>query len=193
MRLTESGPPAATPVSRDEFSSHLRLAYGFPDDGAEDPLLDLYLRNATAAIECWTGRALISRSFMLEVRAWTGAGHLILPVGPATSITSLRFVGPSGAVNVPASGYELEPGTTRQRVSGPGGTALPPIPAGHVAELVFEAGYGPAGADVPGALRQAVLLLAAHYYENRRGDPDARSGLPVAVQALIEAERPLRL
>lgn len=193
MRLTETAPAPALPVTLGEFSSHLRLAYGFPDDGAEDALLDLYLRNATAAIEARLGRALIRRGFRLEVGSWDRSGHLVLPVGPVESITSFRFLGPAGAVDVAAASFALEPGTARQRVTGPGGAALPPIPAGHVAELTFEAGYGPAGSDVPGELRQAVLLLAAHFYENRRGEAAAEGGLPGAVEAIIRAERPLRL
>ena len=193
MKLTETAPPAATVVTLAEFSSHLRLAYGFPDDGAEDALLDLYLKNATAAVEAWTGRALIRRGFRLEVRSWDRAGQLVLPIGPVDAIGSFRFVGAAGTVDVAAGGFELEPGTVRQRVSGPAGGALPPIPAGHVAELTFDAGYGLTGSDVPGGLRQAVMLLAAHYYENRRGEAAAEAGMPIAVQALLESERPVRL
>ena len=41
---------------------------------------------------------------------------------------------------------------------------------------VFDAGFGADWADVPADLRQAVLLLAAEYYEQRQRDGAARAG-----------------
>ena len=40
---------------------------------------------------------------------------------------------------------------------------------------------------------QAVLPVAAHYFENRTGDAVPGQGLPVAVQALLETQQPVRL
>lgn len=191
MILTETAPAAATPVTLSDFSAHLRLAHGFPDDGAEDALLDLYLRNATAAIEARTGRAMIRRGFLLRLGAWNRDGHAILPVGPVEAIAGIRFVRDAEAIDLAAGSWALEPGTGRQKVTGPAGGALPPIPEGYVAELTFDAGFGPAAADMPGDLRQAVLLLAADYYV-RRHDGDG-PGMPLAVRGLIEPWRPVRI
>lgn len=191
MILTETAPAAATPVTLSEFSAHLRLAHGFPDDGAEDALLDLYLRNATAAVEARTGRALVRRGFVLRLDTWNRDGHVVLPVGPVEAISSIRFVRGTEAIDMAADSWAVEPGTGRQRVIGRQGGALPPIPEGYVAELTFDAGFGPNPADVPGDLRQAVMLLAADYYE-RRGD-EREPGTPMAVRALLEPWRPVRI
>ncbi len=191
MILTETAPAAVTPVSLSDFSAHLRLAHGFPDDGAEDALLELYLRNAASAVEARTGRALIRRGFLLRLAAWSRDGHVVLPVGPVEAVDSLRFVRGAETVEVAAGAWALEPGTGRQRVTGPAGGPLPPVPAGHVAELVFDAGFGAAAADVPGDLRQAVMVLAAHYYENRYVDEGP--AMPLAVRALLEPWRPARI
>lgn len=191
MILTETAPAAVTPVSLSEFSAHLRLAHGFPDDGTEDALLELYLDNAVAAVEARTGRALIRRGFVLQLAAWNRDGHAVLPVGPVTAIDTLRFVRGAEVVEAAAGSWTLEPATGRQRVTGTHGGALPPIPQGHVAELAFDAGFGPDAADVPGDLRQAVMLLAADYYERRHGDGDP--GMPMAVRALLEPWQPARI
>ena len=191
MILTETAPAAVTPVALSDFSAHLRLAHGFPDDGAEDALLELYLRNAAAAVETRTGRALIRRGYVLRVAGWSRDGHVVLPVGPVESIDSLRFVRGTETVEAAAGTWSLEPGTGRQRVTGAAGGPLPPVPEGHVAELAFEAGFGATEADVPGDLRQAVTMLAAHYYENRYVDDGP--GLPLAVRALLEPWRPARI
>ena len=193
MILTETSPAAVNPVPLDEFAAHLRLAQGFADDSAEDALLELYLRNATTVVEARVGKALIRREFKLQVTAWNRDGILVLPLGPVAAIGSLSFIRGAETIALTADAWSLELGSTRQRLTGSGGGALPAIPDGYLAELVFDAGFGESWNDVPGDLSQAVMLLAAHYFENRYGDAVPGHGLPVAVQALLETQQPVRL
>jgi uncharacterized phiE125 gp8 family phage protein len=193
MILTESSPATVTPVSLDEFKAHLRLAQGFASDAAEDALLDRYLRNATSVIEARTSRALIRRGFKLQVAGWNRDGHLVLPVGPVALIESLSFVLGAERIGLPATSWSLEPGSSRQLLTGPGGGALAAVPEGYLAELVFAAGFGDTPGDMPGDLSQAVMLQAAHYYENRYGEAVSGQGIPAAVQALLETRRVFRL
>jgi uncharacterized phiE125 gp8 family phage protein len=60
-------------------------------------------------------------------------------------------------------------------------------------EIGFTAGFGAGWADVPADLRQAVMLLAAQFYETRHDAGDAVAGLPLAVQSLLERWRTVRL
>ena len=53
------------------------------------------------------------------------------------------------------------------------------------------AGFGATPASVPQPLRQAVLLLVAHWYA-RRGDEDG-GGMPVSLDALLRPFREVRL
>ena len=55
----------------------------------------------------------------------------------------------------------------RPRLVGRFGRSLPRIPRAGQAEIRFTAGFGEAWDEVPADLRQAVFLLAAHFYENR--------------------------
>jgi len=193
MILTATAPAALNPVPIREFAAHLRLAEGFADDTPEDALLDLYLRNATAAVETRLAQTLIRRSFTLELGAWNRNGQLVLPVGPVAAIDSLRFLGADGPIEGDPTGIQVEPGRSRQRLSGAGGACLPAIPKGHTAELGFQAGYGESWNAVPDDLRQSVLLLAAHYFENRHAEADQAAGIPYGVLALLEPHRPARL
>ncbi|HET7410295.1 MAG TPA: hypothetical protein VFJ13_08835 [Paracoccaceae bacterium] len=190
MLLKEVAPAALAPVLG-EFAAHLRLGLGFADDGAEDALLERYLGAAIAAVEARTGQALLARQFVLQAAGWDRRGHLVLPVGPVASVDVIRFVRSDGSVTLDPAQWAVGPGTSRQRLTGPGGGALPAVPSGALVELEFTAGHADAWAGVPGALRQAVLMLAAHYHENRHGD--AGDGLPPAVAALLGAYRPARL
>lgn len=193
MLLKETMPAAFNPVPITEFAAHLRLAHGFIDEGAENALLELYLRNATAVVERRTGQALISRAHVLQTACWDRQGHLTLPVGPVMAIDSLRFVSPSSTIDLDPEDWELAPGVTRQRLTGPNGGPLWPIPSGSVTELAFNAGYGETWNEVPNDLRQAVLLLAAHYYENRFGEIEVDGGLPFGVLNIVEQHRPVRI
>ena len=78
-------------------------------------------------------------------------------------------------------------------MTGPGGGALRPVPHGALAELEFAAGHAADWAAVPGDLHQAVLMLAAHYYENRHGELGEEAALPAAVGAILAPHHLVRL
>ena len=69
---------------------------------------------------------------------------------------------------------------------------LPTIPTGGAVEIAFEAGFGPDWADLPADLAQAVLLLAAAYYEHRSADA-LDITLTAGVRALLARWQPVRL
>ena len=78
----------------------------------------------------------------------------------------------------------------------PSGTALPaPGVAALGIEIQFTAGFGAAATDVPAPLRQAILLLVAHWYENREPVVAgiAATRFPDAVIGLLEPYRMRRL
>ena len=79
----------------------------------------------------------------------------------------------------------------RPRLVGRFGRSLPRIPRAGQAEIRFTAGFGESWDDVPADLRQAVFLLAAHFYENRA--EGAGGTMPFGVLVLIEAYRATRI
>lgn len=191
IELTDTSHPPGPPVPAARLAEHLRLGSGFAEPSAEESLLELYLAAATAHVEARIGQALIARDYRLTVSAWDRAGHVVLPVGPVAALASAAFTGPGGTVALDLGEIELAPGRTRQRVSGPGGAPLPPMPAGHAADFGFTAGHGATPEEIPSDLAEAVLLLAAHFYDDRAGQ--AAPGLPEAVAALLARHGPVRL
>jgi uncharacterized phiE125 gp8 family phage protein len=184
-------PVGALPVQ--EMKNHLRLGTGFADDGTQDQLVESYLRAALAVIEGRISKVLIARQFLWKLECWRWAGEQALPVSPVTGIVELRLVDAAGGVMVvAASRYRLVQDTHRPKIAAVGAT-LPVVPTGGRAELVFEAGFGADWTAVPKDLLQAWMLLCADFYE-RRHDLDGRAtGLPFAVQALIERWRTVRV
>jgi uncharacterized phiE125 gp8 family phage protein len=180
-------PDAALPVAH--FSDHLHLGRGFADDGSQDALLRSYLRAAMAAVEARIGKVLIRRNFSLQLEGWREPDAQPLPVAPVQTVASVTITDRAGSASVVApERYALRRDALRPRVAATG-SALPMVPAGGSVEIVFEAGYGADWDGVPVDLRQAVLLLAAHFHENRAA---AGEGMPFGVMALIEHYRTVR-
>lgn len=189
MELQEISPipTAALPVAA--FRDHLRLSSGFSDDTTQDALLVQYLRAAIAQVEGRVSRALFARAYSLRLGAWGDDHAQRLPVAPVTELTSMTLIAANGTQTVVAPArYELQADGLRPRVAATG-TALPTIPSGGAVVLEFTAGFGPAWDDIPADLRQAVLLLAAQYYEGREGGDDLSFG----IRALLERWRDIRM
>lgn len=191
MLIEQTGvPEGALPVAM--MRDHLRLGSGFADDAAQDGLVAAYLRAALAAVEGRIGKALLTRRFLLRLPDWRDAAGQALPVAPVETVVSVALVDAGGvAVAVEPGRWRLMRDMHRPRLM-PVGALLPGVPQGGRVEVVFDAGFGAAWADVPADLRQAVFLLAAQYHELRHeGGPGA--AMPFGVMALIERWRTVRV
>ncbi|MDB6453235.1 head-tail connector protein [Falsirhodobacter sp. 20TX0035] len=186
MNLIEESPVAADALPIAALKEHLRLGTGFADDGLQDRLVESHLRAALATIEGRTGKALIARSFRLVLGHWRDGMSQALPLAPVASVQALRV----GGVEVASAAWWLAEDMHRPRLVGRSG--LPVIPEGKSAEVVFTAGFG-AWEAVPADLAQAVMLLAAEYYEVRHEAGLRVSALPMQVATLIERWRIVRL
>ena len=175
-----------------DFRNHLHLGSGFGEDGLQDAVLVSQLRAAIAQVEGRTGKALIERSFKLVVTAWRDLGRQVLPTAPVNLVSSLAIVDLNGVREVePATVYRLRPDAHAPVVQSVS-LSLPTIPVGGTAEIEFTGGYG-AWADVPDDLKQAVFLMATHYYENRSSVGARQQALPMSVAALCRRHTPVRL
>ncbi|MCI2393416.1 head-tail connector protein [Aliiroseovarius sediminis] len=194
MMLVEQTTVPGTVLPVAQFKDHLRLGTGFADDGVQDPVLETCLRAAMAAIEAQTGKILLSRSFTWTLSAWRDLATQALPVAPVNQITRLSITDRLGGEEVIATNrYVLERDTHRPRLVSTG-LCLPAIPVGGQVVIEFEAGFGAAWSDMPADLAQAVMMLAASYYEDRVGDVQSgHANLPSAVAALIQRYRTVRL
>lgn len=183
-------PVAALPVAA--LREHLRLGSGFAGADLQDGLLEGHLRAAMAAIEGRIGKALIARAFRLELEDWRGAEQP-LPLAPVVSVASVTLVDAAGGeTTVEAARWRLVRDTHRPKLAGKGG-ALPMVPVEGRVEVVFEAGFGAGWTELPPDLAQAVLLLAAEFYERRHEVGDPAAALPGTVQALIARWRTVRV
>ena len=191
--LTELTTVSGAALPLQALKDHLRLGSGFADDGMQDALVESYLRAAMAAIEARIGKVLVARQFMLSLQDWRGQSEQALPVAPVAALVSVTLVDALGVQTVLAPArYRLVPDTHRPKLAAVG-MLLPAVPSEGRVEIVFDAGFGAAWSAVPPDLAQAVLLLAAEFYEHRLDTGGRSFGLPVTVQALIEKWRTVRV
>ena len=187
MTLTLTEGPAAEPVSLAEARAHLKL-----DATEEDALLTALVTAARTTLEAETRRAFMTQNWRLTLDEWP-AGPLELPLAPVASVTAVKTAALSGAmVPIDPGFYEVDAKGEPPRIAAKRGQAWP-MPATRLAgiSIDFTAGYG-AAADVPMPLRQAVLLLAAHWFENREPLGEGAE-LPLTVSALVARYRRLHL
>lgn len=175
-----------------EFREHLQLGSGFADDGFQDAVLVQHMRAALAAIEGRVSKVLISRDFLLLVSAWRMQGEQALPTAPVSAVQSLSITDFNATAHVvDPKAYWLKKDKHHPVVVSTG-LSLPTIPVGGTADFVFTAGFG-AWNDVPPDLRQAVLLLATHYYETRSAVGARAMSLPLSVTEICRRHAPIRL
>ena len=190
MSLTLTGAPALEPISLAEAKAHLRV-----DSTAEDTFISSLITTSRLQVEAILGLALIQQSWTWRFDAWPPQG-VELPLRPIISVASVRTQNSDlSYITIAADNYILDPQGPPPRLVPVGvGFAKPGVAALGV-EIQFVAGFGSAAIDVPPPLRQAILLLTAHWFENREPVIAGASvtTFPDAVIGLLEPYRMRRL
>lgn len=184
-------PEVALPIT--QFKAHLRLGTGFAEGSLQDEILVSFLRAAVAAIEARSGKVLIARDFSLTLHRWRDRGGEVLPVAPVRDVQQLVLVDAMGVETVLApEDYRLEKDSQRPRLR-PAGSLFPMVAVGGSIKVSFTAGMATDWGGLPADLGQAVLLLAAHYYEYRNETGLSDGCMPFGVSSLIQRYRQVRL
>ena len=183
--------PAEEPVTLAEAKAWVKL------DGAdEDALLATLSTAARLHLESVTGRALLTQSWRLVLDAWPAGGEVRLPVAPLSALTEIRAFDEDGDGHTLAlEQFLVAPGDEPVRLLLPATVAgMPVLRQRFGIEIDYVAGFG-AAADVPQELKQALLVLVAHWFEHRDAVVIAGSGavIPFGFDRLIAPWREVRL
>jgi len=181
--------PAVEPVTLVEAKLHCKV-----DLSTDDDLITALIVAAREEIERRTWRALVTQTLELILSDWPGADRIELPRAPLQSITTVKYKDKDGNETTWAganylAGTDSVPGVLALawNASWPSVDLYPVEPI----RIRYVAGYGLAAA-VPQSLKQACLLLVAHWYEAREASGDTvseKAGIPFGVEALIRSYR----
>lgn len=149
-------PPTAEPVSLEDVKVYLRLIPG--DDSEDEAVLKPLIGAAREYCENITGRALAAQT----VAAYPVAGQqtISLPMPPLIQVDAIMAHGADGTrAALETSDYFVD------EIAGQ--VFLERVPDGlrvvNPIEILYRTGYE----EIPPAIRQAMLLLVGHWYENR--------------------------
>jgi uncharacterized phiE125 gp8 family phage protein len=190
MSLILLAGPAAEPITLAEAKAHLRV-----DGAAEDALIASLIITSRLHIEAALGLALITQSWSYRLDAWPKGGIVGLPIRPLQSITAVRVTDSAGtAETIEPARYLLDGASLPPRLL-PAASPLPqPAVRWQGIAIDLVAGFGASAASVPAPIRQALLLLVAHWFERR--DPvveHAMTRVPDSVSDLLGPYRMPRI
>lgn len=177
--------PAAAPVSLAEAKAHCRV------DGTDsDTVLSMLIDAAVAHLDGWTGilgRAMVTQTWRQD---FPGFGRrLRLPVGPVASVTSISYQDAIDATQtLSADVYAVRTDALGGYLEVKPGQSWPTTFARPDAVIVTYVA-GTAAAEVPAALKVAVLMLVAAWFENREAVGEAMAEIPLSVHALVAPYR----
>jgi len=179
--------PSIKPITLEECKEQLRI------DGDAD---DVYLTRLIAAATSYAdalgvlGKAIITQTW----RQWIGnnPSAVSLALGPVQSLSAVKYYDTDGVLQTATlSDFELV-GLPNSPVARPKSGYVWPIAQSRPDAICVEyvCGYGDAVSDVPEAVRQGLLMLVAHWYENRETSVEKQyANLPFGFNELIQIER----
>jgi uncharacterized phiE125 gp8 family phage protein len=165
MRLSLLTAPVELPVSVAEAKAHLRV-----DHNREDAYIASAIQAATSHAQAFTRRQFVTATWALTLDQFP-VQEIRLPLAPLRS-ARVAYVDPSlSSVEWDVAEYVVDahkgefalPGRIHPKRGRSFPTTHPDYPG---AVVPFEAGYG-AAADVPAAIKHAILLTVGDLFENR--------------------------
>jgi len=180
MTLIKITGPASAPVTATEAKANGRI-----DHDEEDTLITSLIAAATAHAEMLTGLAFVSQTWELVLDEFPDE-EITVDLGPITSVTSIKYLDADGAEQtMDAADYVVDTASRSGRISAPDGWPVAQETLNAV-RVRFVTGSG-----APDDVKQAIILLTEHWYENRSA---ATAGVvvtevPMTVAALLGLHR----
>lgn len=188
MNLKLITAPAKEPVSVTDAKGQLSV-----NDDLTDDLIQRHITEARQWAEGFTQRAFITQTWEAVLDAWPENDVIELPRGQVQSVTTVKYIDSAGVLTTLANTeYKLASAGLQQRLVPAYGKEWPTA-RGEIESITvrYVAGYGDTGDNVPGPLREAILITVGHWLEHRSA---IESGIritriPYAVEHLLATYR----
>lgn len=191
MTLVLKNGPALEPISKATAKSHLRVTHE-----EDDNLIAGLITSARLTVEAIIRSALITQSWSLILDEWGSRRTVTLPLVPIISIDGIDLWNEAGEKSPIGTDFcHLGAGSPAKLSLNRGQRWPSPLRDTGGIGIDFTAGFGDTADDVPDPLRQAILHLIAHWYENR-GEAslsDLTMPVPPSVGELVGPFRQMHL
>lgn len=179
--------PATASLTLAEVKAQLRI-----DSDDEDTLLGNLIHVAEAHVDGLgdLGRAMITQTWA----QWENQspGWVRLRMTPVQSLTSVQYYDTEGTLQTATlSDFELWRDGDFMLCKPKDGSQWPTADSRPDAiKITYVAGFGDAITDIPESIRQAMLMLIAHLYENRESATEAKlMSTPMGYDMLMNNQR----
>ena len=188
--LTLVTAPAVEPVTLAEAVGHMRV-----DITDDDTYITALIVAARMIAEERTGRAIITQTWDYVLDDFPHGDVMSLRKPKLQTVTSIKYTDSDSVERtMPATDYLVDANSSPGRIVLKFAKIWPTVilqPASAV-RIRMVVGYGLAIA-VPQPLKQAILFLVAHWYENRQPVEKAMEKVPMTFDFLIGPYRVMRL
>lgn len=157
--------PTVEPVSVTEAKANLKIQHN-----AEDGVIERAIEAARSYCEQELGLAIVDQEITLKLDGFPAGRVIDLPMTNLLEVTSFTYLDADGAPQVFAD-YTADTFSTPGRVVNNSAAWPKALDRAGAVTIVYRAGFNPhplAGKKaLPGAVRQAIMLLVTHWVENR--------------------------
>ena len=172
-----------------EFSADIVTKTGYT---AEDDLLSALITAAREYCEGFTGRALATQTIEAYPNYFPLKNYIKLPRPPLQSVTSVKYKNSAGTETTmtATTQYIADTESDIGRIVLSYGASWPsftPYPVNPI-KITYVTGYY-ASNLIPKSIKQAMLLLIGHWYENREAVGNVGGQIEFAVKALLSMYR----
>lgn len=198
--LTLVTPPALEPVGLLDAKAYLRI--DSENDTIEDAYVSSLITAAREYCESFQNRAYITQTWEMGLPGFpfssldslNGSKResiIEIPKGKLQTIDSITYKDTAGVVTtlMPEVDYNVSNRGILGKVCPPFGKVFPLAILYPLDPVVinFTCGYGDNASDVPTRVKQAILLLISHWYENRLVVNDLRGVNPLELNFTVSS------
>lgn len=170
------------PVTLDQAKARCRV-----DGNDDDADINSLIAAATDYVEQYTGRALMVQTWELVLDEF--ADSILIPKGPTTSITSVKYYDENGNLQtISSANYALDAVSNPQWLVRATDYTWPTVAEG-VNNVVIRFQCG--SAEAPASINHAILLLIGQWFDNRAAVNvgNIATAMPHAVESLLSNYR----
>lgn len=191
MAIKVITPPSSEPVTLTQAKSQSRV-----DISTDDTLLNSYIAAARRYCERVDWRAYMTQTLEVWLDEWPSGNVLTIPRPPLQSVTYIKYYDEDSVeATFSSAAYYVDTVSEPGRVMLKSDYDWPSATLREVNGVVvrFIAGWTSAD-NVPETIRQAILLVIGHWYENREGVlvGTVSKEIELGVTRLLDIERAMR-
>lgn len=185
--LVRTVPPTTEPIIVQDVIAQGRIA----GDTTELQLILDYAIAARDWAEDYAERSFMPQTWQQQYD-WRWPREMRLRRGPVTAVSSITYVDTAGvSQTLSTSLYQVDLNSDPARIREAYQQVWPVIREQYAAVTVtYTAGYGTAPSDVPRPIRNAIIMLAAYWFDQRMPVMDrTASEVPWGIKALLDPYR----